>query len=341
MTHPLVHPARLLRGYDGPTSIADQMQLASLLAKADVGLPPEFRGDSGGIIALMYRAQALDIPLMVAADNLVFDRRGGCAMRARLMKALVTVRAGHKLVPVECTDRRAIVRLEYSPSDGRDPFTAEWTIATAQAAGLVKEKSPWINYAANMLYWRAMAKAVALGCPEATLGLAIVEALDDDDQDDDDATPLPTAIPDEIVVTDIEGRPIPDGSVVDILDQIATRDPKTGRPIARPETTIQDLRVAWNRANKQSADGTHRPLHRFAWTDGNDRFTLETVIGDLVEQVTARDKDAAAVEAAKATEEAAAGEQTMNAPAGVGTLPCGCDAATRAATGAHANDCTR
>lgn len=343
MTHPLVSPARLLRGYDGPTSIADQMQLASLLAKADVGLPPEFRGDSGGIIALMYRAQALDIPLMVAADNLVFDRRGGCAMRARLMKALVTVRAGHKLVPVECTDRRAIVRLEYSPADGRDPFTAEWTIATAQAAGLVKDKSPWINYAANMLYWRAMAKAVALGCPEATLGLAIVEALDDDDPDDDDpdTRTKPAPIPEEIIITDMEGRPIPDGSVIDILNEIAEPEPGTGRPIALPETTIQNLRDAWGRANRQPEDGTIRPLKRFAWTNGTDTFILEQIIGDLVEQVTARDKEVAAVEAAKATEETTAGERTMNAPAGVGTLPCGCDAATLATTGAHANGCTR
>lgn len=346
MTHPanpIIHPNRLLLPYDGPRNIADQMQLAALLSKAEVGLPPAFRNDSGGVLALMYRAMSLDIPLMVAADNLVFDHRGNCAMRARLMKALVTVRAGHRLVPVENTDKRAVVRLEYS--DGRDPFVAEWTIATAVAAGLVKDKSPWVNYAANMLYWRAMAKAVALGCPEATLGIAIVEALDDDDDPNDDTDPdtKPAPIPEEIIVTDMEGRPVPDGSVTDILNEIAEPEPGTGRPLVRAETTIQNLRAAWNRANRAPEDGTTRPLKRFAWTNGTDTFALEQVIGDLVEQVTARDKAKATAEAEAAAEEAAKnpGAETMTAPAGTGTLPCGCDATTVATTGAHTDGCTR
>lgn len=341
MTHPMVHPNRLLLPYDGPRNIADQMQLAALLAKAEVGLPPAFRGDSGGVLALMYRAMALDIPLMVAADNLVFDNRGNCAMRARLMKALVTVRAGHRLIPVENTDKRAVVRLEYG--DGRDPYTVEWTIATAVGAGLVKDKSPWINYAANMLYWRAMAKAVALGCPEATLGIAIVEALDDDDPNDDDTEQRPAAIPEEIIVTDTEGRPVPDGSVTDILNEIAQPEPGTGRPLARPETTIEDLRAAWGRANRQPEDGTTRTLKRFTWTNGDDTFTLEQVIGDLVEQVTARDKAKATAEAEAAKTEAAKnpGAETMTAPAGTGTLSCGCDAISVATSGNHITGCTR
>jgi hypothetical protein len=342
MTHPMIHPNRLLLPYDGPRNLAEQMQLATLLCKAEIGLPPVFRGDAGGVLALMYRAMSLDIPLMVAADNLIFDHRGNCAMRARLMKALVTVRAGHRLIPVETTDKRAVVRLEYA--DGRDPFVAEWTIATAVAAGLVKDKSPWSNYAANMLYWRAMAKAVALGCPEATLGIMIVEALDDDDPNDDtDTGQRPAAIPEEIIVTDMDGRPVPDGSVTDILNEIAQPEPGTGRPLALPDTTIEDLRTAWGRANRQPEDGTTRPLKRFAWSDGNDQFTLEQIIGDLVEQVTARDKAKATAEAEESAEETAKnpGAETMTAPAGTGTLPCGCDATIVATTGAHLEGCAR
>jgi hypothetical protein len=338
----MIHPNRLLLPYDGPRIISEQIQLASLLCKAEVGLPPAFRGDSGGVLALMYRAMALDIPLMVAADNLVFNHWGNCAMRARLMKALVTVRAGHKLVPVENTDRRAVVRLEYG--DGRDDFIAEWTIATAVAAGLVKDKSPWVSYAATMLYWRAMAKAVALGCPEATLGIAIVEALDDDDpNDDNDTEQRPAAIPEEIIVTDMEGRPVPDDSVIDILNEIAQPEPGTGRPIARSDTTIENLQDAWRRANRQPEDGTTRPLKRFAWQSGDDKFLLEQVIGDLVEQVTARDKAKATADAEAAAAEAAKhpGTKDVTAPAGTGTLPCGCDACRVATTGTHTDCCTR
>lgn len=335
-----VHPTVLLRPYDGPRNLAEQKELAALLAEARVGLPPEFCGDAGGILALMYRAIALDIPLMVAADNLVFGLRGHCAMRARLMKALVTVRAGHRLVPVTTTDTKAVVRLEYG--DGRDPFTVEWTLATAQAAGLTaKDKSPWVVYSANMLYWRAMAKAVALGCPEATLGLGIVEAMDPDDPETDDAPTRPASIPETITITDTEGRPVPDGDVTLILNTIATREPDTGRPLVNDATSIDDLRQAWNEGNRTTGDGTARVLQRFAYADGDKHFTLEQVIGDLVEQVTARDLERAAVAAAEAAKNPPSTE-ALTTPAGSGgPLPCGCDAMLVATTGDHTSWCTR
>lgn len=336
----LVHPNQLLRPYDGPKSISDQMQLASLLSQAAVGLPPEFKGDAGGILALMYRAMALDIPLMVAADNLVFSGRGICAMRARLMKALVTVRAGHRLVPVETTGKRAVVRLEYSEADGREPFTTEWTLATAVNAGLVKGNSPWVNYAENMLYWRAMAKAVALGCPEATLGIALVEALDDDaDEDPGQDHPSVAPIPKEFIQIN-EGKPVPSEAVADFLNQLAQPDPETGRPLVRAEITIDDLRKAWNQANRDPGDGTLRPLKSFALAAGDDRFTLEQVISDLVEQATTRDRERAAKKAAEKAE-ITTPPQDLDAPAGSGTLPCGCDATTVATTGEHLEGCAK
>jgi len=339
MAAPLIHTSHLLRPYDGPRNLDDQVRLAEFLAKAATGLPPAFVGDPGGILALMYRAIALDIPLMVAADNLVFDRRG-CAMRARLMKALVTVRAGHRLVPVETTDKIAIVRLEYNAADGRAPLTVEWTIATALENGLVKDKSAWIGYASSMLYWRAMAKAVNLGCPEATLGLGIIEARDpnDDTDDGEDHPTRPTPTPETVVVTDGDGRPVADDAVADILNSVATRDPDTGRPLVRDTTTIDDLRAAWNAAAKEPGDGSSRPITRFAHADGDDRFTLQDVLADLVEQVTARDREAAAI---AATQEPAP-VPVLDAAAGTGgPLPCGCDAATVTATGQHSDGCRR
>jgi len=343
MTNPMTHPSKLLLPFDGPRTLPDQTQLASLLAQANIGIPPDFRGDAGGILAIIYRAMSLNIPVMVAMDNLVFNTRGVCAMRARLMKALVTIRAGHTLVPVENTDKRAVVRLEYSSQDGRKPFTAEWTIATAQAAGLIKEKSPWGPYAASMLYWRAMAKAVQLGCPEATLGIGIMEAMDPED-DEDDTTTQPSPMPEDITAVDTEGRPVASGVVVDILASLATTGPE-GRPIVEDATTIKDLQDAWKRANRQTPDSSTRPLKQFAYASGSDRYTLEQVIGDLVDQVTTRDKaqaEAAAQQTA-AEEEAnrPATEQALSAPAGTGTMGCGCEAATLAATGAHAPGCTQ
>jgi hypothetical protein len=317
MTTPIVHPSTLLLPYDGQQSIGEQMTLANALAEANSGMPTQFRKDPGGVLAVILRARALNIPVMVAVDNLIIDGRGTCAMRARLMKALVTVRAGHRLVPIETTDKRAVVRLEYG--DGRDPFTVEWTIATAITAGLIREKSPWHAYPANMLYWRAMAKAVALGCPEATLGIAVVEALDDDTDDTDDQPIEAGDIPCDAVV-------VPSSATIDVLNTLAIPD-ESGRPLVRDEIGIDDLRAAWK---KQGQHG----LSRFAWQSGECRFTLGQVLENLVEQVTARDKEKAAAE-----EESETNAETLETPAGTGVLPCGCDATTVVSTGSHRDGC--
>jgi hypothetical protein len=186
-----------------------------------------------------------------------------------------------------------------------------------------------------------MAKAVALGCPEAILGLGIVEAMDPDTDDEYDAPTRPAAVPETITITDTEGRPVPDGDVTLILNTIATRNPDTGRPIVTDTTTIDALRQAWNDANRTTGDGTPRILQRFAYADGDTHFTLEQVIGDLVEQVTARDLEKTAQAAAEAAKNPPATEVlTFTAGTG-GPLPCGCDALTVATTGDHTPGCTR
>lgn len=301
----------LLRPYDGPRTIGEQAQLAALLAKAEVGIPIALRGDAGGILALILRASALDIPVMTAADNLVFDSRGTCAMRARLMKALVTSRAGHRLVTVETTAKRAVIRLEYS--DGRQPFVAEWTIATAQAAGLVRRDSAWANYPDVMLFWRAVAKAIGLGCPEVTTGISLVEAMDDDQGEPGGGEPG-----DGDVLTDADGARVPSEVVAMILNDVATISP-TG-PVPNDGVSLEDLRRAWSQAN------TTETLGDFAWSDGDRELTLGDAIDGLVEQVSERAM--ASVEKVDSDDVSGPIDPTgvMADQAGVGTLPCGCDA---------------
>lgn len=326
-------PIVLIRPYDGPTALQDQIRLAELLSKADVGITDQFRGDPGGILALMYRAIALDIPLMTAMDNLVFGNRGVCAMRARLMKALVTVRAGHRLIPVKVPDSatRAVARLEYSATDGREPFEAEWTLATAQAAGLTtKDKSPWRHYAPTMLWWRAMAKVVNLGCPEATMGIGCIEAgaLDFTEEDE-----TPESTVETIVVTDSTGRQVADQATRELLDEYATIG-ADGRPVVRDEITLDDLKDAW-RKGVRSKD--HPILARFAWSDGDTAYTMEQTLYDLLEQINAR--DAANTPDDKDPEQKPADLDTP--PDTPATMTCGCDQATYTTTGQHREGCTK
>ena len=313
-----VHPSRLIKPYDGPRSLSEQIRMAEYLATARTGVPRFLVGDSGGIFAYIQRAIDLDIGLTVAMDNLLFGANGACAMRARLLMALLTVRAGHRVVvdPARWDDKHAVAVLTYSEADGRPPFEINWTAATAQKAKLFeKSGSPWVAYTSTMLYWRAVAAAVSQGCPEVLAGVGCIEAGDLDYLYKE----IPTA-------TDADGRPVPDERTVEILDEIPTPAPD-GRPILRVETSIDDLRKAWVKAGKEVRS-------RFAWHNGDDALTLEHVLFDLIEQATARDV------AIAATAEPTPQPEGLDTPAGTPvTLPCGCDTEQVTATGMHRDEC--
>lgn len=57
------------------------------------------------------------------------------------------------------------------------PFVSLFTMADAQRAGLVKPRSAWEKYPANMLRWRALANALHIVAPDVIVGVYTPEEL--------------------------------------------------------------------------------------------------------------------------------------------------------------------
>ncbi|MFE2934916.1 hypothetical protein [Streptomyces sp. NPDC059278] len=164
------HP---LLGTDVPTDIAQMMQLAQELSKADAYVPPELRGKPANIVALMMRARGLNIPLSVAWDELYDAGDGDVGRTAKLVRALAR-RAGHDLEYVEHDKFHAIALLTLA--DGRK-HEVRYTIQEAVEMGLMDPardgSEDWERQPENMLVARVTTRAVNWYCPEVFLGIGV------------------------------------------------------------------------------------------------------------------------------------------------------------------------
>ncbi len=162
-----------VRRCDAPATLPEMMRLASELAHANI-LPGHLRRQPANVLALMFAARSLDIPIWTAFQALnVIDGRIG--MDATFMRALV-LRAGHRFRIVERTDERAAV--EITRHDDPEPRLTEFTWADAVDAGLVR-KEVWQRYPKAMLIARATTAAVRDHTPEVLFASAYTpEELD-------------------------------------------------------------------------------------------------------------------------------------------------------------------
>ncbi len=149
-----------LRRCDAPAALPEMMRLAGELAEADI-LPRHLRRRPANVLALMFAARALDIPVWTAFQALhLIDGKVG--MDATFQRALI-VRAGHRFRVIERTDERAAV--EIVRHDDPAPRVSEFTWADAVAAGLTG-KDNWRHYPKAMLMARVTTLAIRDHCPE-------------------------------------------------------------------------------------------------------------------------------------------------------------------------------
>jgi hypothetical protein len=269
MTQPATPvPDNLICGYDGPSTVEGMEKLARLLATAGTGMPPYCRNDPGAVLALMLRARALNVSITAAADNFAFGNKGSCAMRARMAMALLTVRAGHQIATVG-TATEATSTITFC--DGRPPASEKFTLVTAQEAGLLKERSPWMTgYAPTMLYWRAVLKVISLHAPEVLMGYGIVESGILDDPYETGTDPAPTPIQ------------IQPGALEAFAD-LADIDTDNATVTIRDEVTLDTLREAYRAF--RGTDITPQSVVFLA--DGNP-VTVGQIFHQLVEQANTR-----------------------------------------------------
>lgn len=164
---PPANGALALRHCDVPDDLTSMLVLAERLAEAGAVLPGHLRRQPGNLLAIMFAARALDVPLWTAIQSMhLVD--GKIGYEATFQRALVR-RAGHRIRVIERTGQRAVVGITRADDDTE--LTAEYTWAEAQQAKLT-EKDNWRKYPRAMLVARATVIAVREITPEVLFGAA-------------------------------------------------------------------------------------------------------------------------------------------------------------------------
>jgi hypothetical protein len=156
--------------YDGPTNIRDRRAEARLWAAGLV--PAIYQGNPGGCYSLLYRAQALDIPVAEAFDNLYWNPTAGKgSVSAQLMAGLLR-RAGYDYTTTtETTERVEMVFYKTTTGRRRRLGKVTWTIMEAVVAGL-EWRELWQHYPADMLWARCLMRGARRYASEVATGLA-------------------------------------------------------------------------------------------------------------------------------------------------------------------------
>jgi hypothetical protein len=155
----------LARRSDVPGVLTEQLQLAQELAKAGI-VPTHLQRKPENILALMYAAQSVDIPLWQAVQGMQVIS-GKVGISADLCRALI-LRAGHIFRVEESTETAATVVVIRKG----DTFEhrASFTIDDAKRAGLTG--GSWNKYPKAMLIARATTLVARNACADVLAGMA-------------------------------------------------------------------------------------------------------------------------------------------------------------------------
>jgi hypothetical protein len=271
--------------YTGPTTTADRKAEAELMATARCALHPLYRRSPGDCLTLLYRAEALNIPLGIAIDHIYINTGIGRAGLSAQLMAYLLLRAGIRWRAIQSTDQ--VVELRFYR--GRKVVgTVQWHIDEAVTAGLTKREH-WRLFPNDCLWARAIARACRRFFSDIVMGLGYTPE-EVYDMADVDGTPDET----ETVAPEVQT----------LLADADTADPDT----IRGEIT--------SRARKGKLLGQRLPDGRTMQQALNDAWLAATGRADAVRADGALAQlDTTPVELPAAV---------LDAPAGAGTLPCGC-----------------
>lgn len=160
-----------------PHNIEDAFRLAKALSQSGDMVPKHFQGKPEAVMAALLQGASVGLPPMQALQYIAVIN-GRPSVWGDALPALVMA-AGH-FVDVEMEgqgkDRAAVATL--TRKDGRK-VVRRFSMADAERAGLSKKPGPWQQFPERMLQMRARAFAVRDGAPDALVGLAIAEEVQD------------------------------------------------------------------------------------------------------------------------------------------------------------------
>ncbi len=160
-----------------PTNMDETFRLAKALSLSGDMVPKHFQNKPEMIMAAIMQGASVGLPPMQAMQYIAVIN-GRAVVWGDALPALVMA-AGH-FVDVEMEgqgkDRAAVATL--TRKDGRK-VVRRFSIADADRAGLLNKPGPWKQYPDRMLLNRARTFAVRDGAPDALVGLAVAEEVQD------------------------------------------------------------------------------------------------------------------------------------------------------------------
>lgn len=171
---------RAIARCDVPRDLDQQMRLAEAVCKAGI-LPKHLQGNAPNVLAIMFAARSLDLPLWQAMQEL-HNVEGKIGMSANMMRAL-WLRAGHGFrVLDESADSVTVEALRL----GFEPAVVTFRMGEAKAAGLTS-KAVWTKYPQAMMLARATSKVLRQVGADVLLGMTYTpDELSDGRWDDDE-----------------------------------------------------------------------------------------------------------------------------------------------------------
>jgi hypothetical protein len=152
--------------------------MAKFLATGIV--PPLYQRNPGACLTLVLKAQALDIPVSTALENLHWNPAiGKGSLTAQLMAALLLRHHYQFKVTEENADRVRMTFYKLVDGRRRKLGDVEWTILEAVGAGLTW-RDQWRHYPSDMLWARCLMRGARRHASEVGTGLAYtIEELAD------------------------------------------------------------------------------------------------------------------------------------------------------------------
>jgi 5'-3' exonuclease len=156
-----------------PRSLGQAAQLANQLFMAR--LFGEGYGNPQAVLSTIIAGRELGLPTMTSL-RVFHIVEGKHQMHADFIRARVLQSGLAKYF--RCTERTNERATFETQREGDPPFSLTYTMADAEMAGLVKDKSGWKKNPADMLVARASSKLARLVYPEAVHGLYAPEEFD-------------------------------------------------------------------------------------------------------------------------------------------------------------------
>ncbi len=304
---------QLRTGYKGPKpeDLDGQLRLADGLSKAELVIPAAYRGKPGDLLALIQQAIALDIPVMTAITNLFFEPDGSGGMSAQLMGALL--RRGGADWDITIDPGRSCV-MSFVFADGRTGGRVQYTMADARAAEIAGTDN-WVRFPDDNLVARCLARGARWLAQDMLQGWGY---LPGERRDDPGAGYVDPEVSEE--VTAFLSSVTDQTSAADLRALMKTAKSKrvglSGEAAGGGLTVDEWLQARWRVAAAREAGRTHEAA-------------FDATHPAVADQSTGQGPARAAAEPAEVSPTLAdgpPGAAVLDAPAGEGNLPCGCEA---------------